>query len=241
MKIEKVEIDKIKQHPQNPRVHPESEINKLEESIKRFGWTNPILISKDGYIIAGHARLEAAKKMGLNKIPALKLDLEGKKAKAYMVADNKIQENTLWDMKTLSELMTDIKDTDLLLATGFEGEEIDNLLNIFDDNFTRPEPTQILKDIHITETEKVADRIEETKLIEVDENTHNRKEKENKVETWKEKKGVYETGNWLCVEFYGQGIRFDMVKEMLENAGAMITGHEIDSDFFYSLIMEEGD
>jgi ParB-like chromosome segregation protein Spo0J len=56
MEIKIMPISELKPHPKNPRVHPDSAIEKLERSIKEFGWTNPILVSADGYILAGHAR-----------------------------------------------------------------------------------------------------------------------------------------------------------------------------------------
>lgn len=65
MELKFVPINDIKPHPKNPRVHPDIAIAKLEQSIKEFGWTNPILVSKDGYILAGHARLKAAEKAGI--------------------------------------------------------------------------------------------------------------------------------------------------------------------------------
>ena len=62
MEVKKIKINELAPHPKNPRIHPDSAIEKLVRSIKEFGWTNPILVSKDGYILAGHARLKAAKK-----------------------------------------------------------------------------------------------------------------------------------------------------------------------------------
>ena len=62
MEIKTVKVGELKPHPKNPRVHPDSAIEKLERSIKEYGWTNPILVSKDGYVIAGHARAESCKK-----------------------------------------------------------------------------------------------------------------------------------------------------------------------------------
>ena len=59
VQVKTVKISELRPHPKNPRVHPDSAIEKLERSIKEFGWTNPILVSADGYILAGHARLKA--------------------------------------------------------------------------------------------------------------------------------------------------------------------------------------
>ncbi len=228
MKIEKIDIGDLRPHPRNSRAHPEIEIQKLEKSIKKFGWTSPILVSADGYVLAGHARLEAAKRIGLKEVPGIRLDLKDAKAEAYMMADNRIQEDSQWDLETLEEVMRDIKEPEMLLATGFEEEEIDNLLKMFDDDYTRPEAEDALEGLEIEETpaENILKTDEEASL---------------RVGTWENKKGAYETGNWLCIEYYGQDIRYNMLKEILEAKGAMITGHEIDADFLFSLVMGEGD
>ena len=60
MKIEEVRIDSISNHEKNPKIHPENQIRLIEKSMKRFGWTNPVLLSADGVILAGHARVKAA-------------------------------------------------------------------------------------------------------------------------------------------------------------------------------------
>ena len=227
MRVERIDIKNIKPHPKNPRIHPESEIRKLGESIKEFGWTNPILLSKDGYILAGHGRVKAAKRVGIREVPVIRLNLEGAEAEAYMLADNRIQEDTQWDMEILKELMEELeeKDTDLLLMTGFEEEEIDGLLKVFDEQFTRPEPKDMLEGLEIEEIEKDA-------TVKVNKVESPDKSRVENIETWEEKKGAYATGNWLCVEFYGQDVRFNMIKKELEKEGAMITEHEIDSRFF---------
>ena len=130
MKIKHMKADILKPHPKNPRIHPDSAIDKLERSIKEFGWTNPILISADGFVLAGHARLKAAKQAGLEEVPVVELPLEGVKAEAYMIADNRLQEDTLWDDEVLAELLADISKNDIdILLTGFEAKEFEKLLN----------------------------------------------------------------------------------------------------------------
>lgn len=134
-----VPIDELKEHPQNPRIHPGSAIDKLTRSIEEFGFTQPILVSKDGYILAGHARLKASKQAGLTEVPVIFLDLEGEKATAYLIADNKLQEETDWDLAVLKDLMDDLKiDGFDLELTGFSEEEIEDLMsdfNIEDDEY----------------------------------------------------------------------------------------------------------
>ena len=129
MEIKTVKISELRPHPKNPRVHPDSAIEKLVMSIKEFGWTNPILASADGFILAGHARLKAAKKAGMEEVPVIFLPLEGAKAEAYMIADNRLQEDTLWDEELLAGLLTELEETGVdLLLTGFDSEEVDDML-----------------------------------------------------------------------------------------------------------------
>jgi ParB-like chromosome segregation protein Spo0J len=109
MKIKHMKADILKPHPKNPRIHPDSAIEKLERSIKEFGWTNPILVSADGYILAGHARLKAAEKAGIEEVPVIYLPLEGAKAEAYLIADNRLQEETDWDFEVLTDSLERLK------------------------------------------------------------------------------------------------------------------------------------
>ena len=127
-----VPIDELKEHPMNPRVHPDSAIDKLQRSIEEFGFTTPVLVSKDGFILAGHARVKASKKAGLTEVPALFLDLEGDMADAYLIADNRLQEETDWDYPILKDLFEKL-DTGAIdqELTGFSEEEIEDLMTQF--------------------------------------------------------------------------------------------------------------
>jgi ParB-like chromosome segregation protein Spo0J len=130
LEIKKVDISSLKPHPKNPRVHPDSLIGKIQSSIKEFGWTSPILVSADGYILAGHARLKAAHKMGLRQVPVICLPLDGVKADAYMIADNKLQEGSSWDYERLAGLLQDLSDGAVnLKTTGFSEAEISSILH----------------------------------------------------------------------------------------------------------------
>ena len=125
MKIETVEIDKLKPFERNPKKHPESQLKKLEKSISEFGWTNPILATKDGMVVAGHARLEAAKRLNIGKVPVIYLDMPYEKAIAYVIADNRLAELAETDTAQLSALLGELSvlpDFDIEL-TGFDVEE----------------------------------------------------------------------------------------------------------------------
>ncbi len=110
--VQMVAIDELKPHPKNPRKHSEKAIKKLVASIREFGWTNPILVSEDGVVLAGHARLKAAKRAGLKEVPVIVLPLSGAKADAYMIADNRLQEDSDWDEELLAELVEELEAID---------------------------------------------------------------------------------------------------------------------------------
>jgi DNA modification methylase len=132
MEIKIMPIGELKPHPKNPRVHPDSAIEKLERSIKEFGWTNPILVSKEGYILAGHARLKAAEKAGIKEVPVIYLPLEGSRAEAYLIADNRLQDETDWDMPKLKDLLQELDTGEFdLELTGFDMGEIEDLMTQF--------------------------------------------------------------------------------------------------------------
>jgi len=129
LKIEYMNVNDLIPYINNPRINDKA-VDKVAASIKEFGWTNPILVSKDGYILAGHARLKAAKKAGLEEVPVIYLPLEGAKAEAYMIADNRLQEETKWDNEILEDLMKDLSMLDFdLELTGFDKGEIDDILD----------------------------------------------------------------------------------------------------------------
>jgi DNA modification methylase len=126
--VKNVKIKDLKPHPKNPRVHPDSALDKLMKSIGQFGFTNPVLASKDGIILAGHARCKAAQKAGIEEVPVIFLDLEGADADAYLIADNKIQEETSWEKETLADLIKELQGLDYDVSfTGFSPPEIDEL------------------------------------------------------------------------------------------------------------------
>jgi len=132
MEIKTVKINELKPHPKNPRVHPDSAIDKLVRSIKEFGWTNPILVSADGYILAGHARLKAAEKAGIKEVPVIYLPLEGAKAEAYLIADNRLQDETDWDLPKLKDLLQELDTGEFdIELTGFDVDEIEDLMTQF--------------------------------------------------------------------------------------------------------------
>ena len=127
MQVEEVRIDSISNHSKNPKQHPDKQIRLLEESIKRFGWTNPVILSADNTILAGHARVKAAIAAGNDTVPCIRTKLTGAEADAYLIADNRLSDLAPYDRDILAELLGELP-ADLAELTGFDSSDIDALL-----------------------------------------------------------------------------------------------------------------
>jgi ParB-like chromosome segregation protein Spo0J len=131
LKIELRPIGSLRLYSGNARRHSRKQVRQIAESMRRFGFTNPVLISEEGEIIAGHGRVLAAKELGLDAVPTLRLShLTAEERRAYVLADNKLALNAGWDTELLAiELGALIKlDFDVSL-TGFSIAEIDFTLD----------------------------------------------------------------------------------------------------------------
>ena len=141
-----VRIDKLHPHHKNPR-HNDHAVDSIANSIKRFGFTSPIIANADQTILAGHTRWKAAKKIGLDTVPVVYVDLSPVDAELLMIADNKLGEKADWNTDQLSSLLMDLKeqgeDLDVL---GFEQHELDELLEDLDaDPFGDGEPVEAIE------------------------------------------------------------------------------------------------
>lgn len=114
----------------NPRKISPSGLAKLQRSVEEFGFVNPILAQRGtNMIIAGHQRLKAAQAVGLAEVPVVWLDMDDVTAKAYNIADNRLQDEAEWDKRLLADLLQDIDTGDVdLTSTGMDGDEITALL-----------------------------------------------------------------------------------------------------------------
>lgn len=127
--VELVDPNTLKPHPQNPRTgHP---IDGILGSMERFGFTNPIIVSADGFIIAGEGRWRAALKGNAARVLVIFSNLSGDEAIAYMVADNRLAEKTGWEARLLNDLLGKLPD-DLKALTGFTADEAEDLLRQYD-------------------------------------------------------------------------------------------------------------
>jgi ParB-like chromosome segregation protein Spo0J len=134
LKITYKAISEIKEYDKNPRKN-DGAVDKVAASIKEFGFKNPIIIDKNGIIIAGHTRLKAAKKLGFDKVPTILADdLTDQQAKAFRIADNKVSEFADWDDELLFQELGDIPDIDM---TKFGIEVIKG--DAFDTEFALPD------------------------------------------------------------------------------------------------------
>jgi ParB-like chromosome segregation protein Spo0J len=129
-------VDDLLPYINNARTHDEMQINQIASSIKEFGFNSPIAIDNDNVILCGHGRLLGAKKLGLKEVPTVCLShLTPQEKKAYILADNKIALNSGWDFDLLKLEFEDLKSVDFdLELTGFNSEEIENILNSEDED-----------------------------------------------------------------------------------------------------------
>jgi len=129
-KIVRRAVSDLKPFPGNPRRHPEVQLARLMKSIAKI-WTNPILIDESATILAGHARLEAAKRLGRTEVPTLTLvGLTAAEKRAVVIADNRLPEQALWDFDLLRDHFKALIDIDFdVELTGFATGEIDLLLD----------------------------------------------------------------------------------------------------------------
>ena len=143
MNIVQIDIDKLIPYARNSRTHSDGQVAQIAASIREFGFTNPVLVDEADGIIAGHGRVLAARKLALDKVPAIRLKhLSEAQKRAYVIADNRLALNAGWDEEMLATELQDLAaldfDLDLL---GFDEGELANLLHGDDgtDGLTDPD------------------------------------------------------------------------------------------------------
>jgi hypothetical protein len=142
--VELVATDLLRPNPRNARTHSKKQIRQIADSIVNYGFTVPILVDEHFVLLAGHGRIEAAKLLGLRKLPTIILEgLSDAKKRALLLADNKIAENAGWDRETLALELPEL--SELLIEegleisiTGFAPVEIDQLATDFEDKSNDP-------------------------------------------------------------------------------------------------------
>lgn len=140
--IEYVPINQLRPFGGNPRKISEKGLHKLKRSVEEFGFVNPVLVQRGtNTIIAGHQRLKAAKAAGLTEVPVVWLDMDDVTAKAYSIADNRLQDEAEWDFAPLADLLAEL-DTGAfdLTLTGFDTDELEQMMNYTPGQFIEHSP-----------------------------------------------------------------------------------------------------
>ena len=137
--MERIAVSRLRPCRTNARTHSRKQIQQIAQSIQKFGFTNPVLISDSDEIIAGHGRVEAAKFLGMQAVPALRLShLDAAQRRAYLIADNKLALNAGWDREILAIELQALIDLDFgIEVTGFSMAEVDLVLNEVIDSSAR--------------------------------------------------------------------------------------------------------
>ena len=127
--VEQVPLDTLTLDPENARLHKPAQIKQIAKSIEAFGYNAPILVDRDGKVLAGHGRLMACRQLGRTDVPVIRLEhLTPAQARAFAIADNRLGETSTWDEKALAGHFKVLAELDLdfsLEATGFTMGEID--------------------------------------------------------------------------------------------------------------------
>src|ERR1700733_5759701 len=129
LSITYVPIARLKLNPRNPRLHSDKQIQQIARSVETFGFNVPVAVDSNLTLIAGHCRVLAARLLGITELPTIRLDhLSDAQLSAFMVADNRLAEISIWDDRLLAEQLKLLSEVELdfdLEATGFEMGEID--------------------------------------------------------------------------------------------------------------------
>lgn len=129
--LEQIKVSLLIPYNNNSRTHDDEQVVQIAESIKEFGFTNPILIDADNNIVAGHGRLLAAQKLDIDTVPCIRLnDLTDAQRKAYVIADNKLALNAGWDNEILKFEIQNLQALDFdINLLGFNEKELLQILN----------------------------------------------------------------------------------------------------------------
>ena len=166
MEIVYKKINELKPYENNSRTHDESQIKQICESIKEYGWTNPVLIDENNMIIAGHGRVEGGKKLNIKEVPCIVLSgLTEAQKKAYVIADNKMALNAGWNEELLKTELENLKDLDFdLELTGFSKKELDKLFDEINESNPYTAKTEIPQYEIKGEMPEIYELIEEEKV-----------------------------------------------------------------------------
>jgi len=208
-----IAVKDLKPHPDNPRDHTDEQIQKIARSIDKLDWGRPIIISQDNYILAGHgAYLAATDELNLMSVPYKRMEHlhDSPEAIAYMLADNKLTDESDWNYGKLESNFQNIK------LKGFDVE-----LTGFED----------------VELKEVETKIEEKQFLNGEQTPYKRDEFSSLVDEFKDEKGKCKKDeNWFYIEFYGDDEKFKELFELLKDKIVGQGKHELNSEWFYNLV-----
>lgn len=134
-------LDTLTEYPNNPRQHDTKQLIKIQNSIEKFGFINPILVDEHNEIIAGHARLAAARLAHLPQVPVIRLEhLSTAQKKAYRIADNKLAELGTWSIENLQLEFQELEKLDLDFSLGITGFDMGDIDLILEGKETKADP-----------------------------------------------------------------------------------------------------
>lgn len=166
-KVEKRTVSSLIPFAKNSRTHSDEQVAQIAASIKEWGWTVPVLIDTDNNIIAGHGRLMAARKLGIEEVPVMIADgwTESQK-RAYVIADNKLALNAGWDVEMLKLEINDLSDQNFDLSLiGFDDIELAKLFDNEEEKELQEQPYSEVFNVIVeckneAEQEKIFNRLD---------------------------------------------------------------------------------
>lgn len=129
LNIERRALASLVPYARNARLHSDAQISQIAASMREWGWTQPVLVSEDGTIIAGHGRVLAGLRLGLDEAPVMVArGWSETKIRAYVIADNRLAENAAWDREMLGAELAELREVFDMTLTGFSVGEIDAMV-----------------------------------------------------------------------------------------------------------------
>lgn len=158
--IEMMFVRDLRGYERNARLHSDANVNTIANAIQEFGWTQPIIIDRSDMIVAGHGRFAAAKLLGMDTVPCIRVsDLSPEKVRALVLSDNRVGDDSVWDDRLLAEELKAIQqyiddgDLDMDFASiGFTDAEVADLMPLLDD----AAPAEPARDITVEDEPAVA-------------------------------------------------------------------------------------
>ncbi len=160
--VVKRSVQELIPYERNPKIHSEQQIQQIADSIREWGWTVPVVIDESGNVLAGHGRLFAAESIGIEEVPCVVAsNWSEEQKKAYIIADNKVQENSSWDFSLLSEEINNLSENGFdLEKLGLSEADINLLQNLSPDEefkFDYDDVVPDVSDVSSSEPSKTTD------------------------------------------------------------------------------------